>query len=145
MNIYFSCSLTGGREDERIYGLMVDHLLAKGHEVSTAQLARPEAMEDEKIVAPHVVYQRDIKWLKECDMVIAEVSTPSHGVGYEVAFGLGMGKPVLCCYREGVAVSKMILGNDSPSLELGTYTDSKEAVELLDSFLNQFGKNLSTD
>jgi len=72
--------------------------------------------------------------------MIAEVSTPSHGVGYEVAFGLGMGKPILCCYREGVTVSKMILGNDSPNLELGTYTDSKEAVELLDSFVSEIGK-----
>jgi len=145
MNIYFSCSLTGGREDEEIYGLMVDHLLAKGHEVPTAQLARPEVMEDEKIVAPHVVYQRDIKWVKECDMMIAEVSTPSHGVGYEIAFGLGLGKPVCCCYREGVTVSKMILGNDSPNLQLGTYTDNKQAVELLDSFLDKFSNNLSTD
>ena len=140
MNIYFSCSLTGGRADELVYGLMVDHLLVNGHTVPTAHLARPEVMEVEKVVDPYEVYQRDVKWIEECDAIIAEVSTPSHGVGYEIALGLVLGKPILCCYREGQTVSKMILGNDSPHLSLGTYNDGLQAVKLLDDFLDRFGK-----
>ena len=48
MNIYFSCSITGGREDEDVYQAIVDTLLADGHEVPTAILASSEvvAMED---------------------------------------------------------------------------------------------------
>jgi nucleoside 2-deoxyribosyltransferase len=67
--------------------------------------------------------------------LIAEVSTPSHGVGYEVAFALGLGKPVLCCYRDGAAVSKMITGNDSPGMVVRAYRAESEALKLVDEFL----------
>ena len=137
MNIYFSCSLTGGRDDEEVYGLIVDHLLTKGHEIPTAELARPGIMELEKVVDPDDIYQRDVAWVNGCDAIIAEVSTPSHGVGYEIALGLGLGKPVLCCFREGKTVSKMILGNDLPNLYLGIYENNLQVLDLLDNFLDK--------
>jgi nucleoside 2-deoxyribosyltransferase len=136
MNLYFSCSLTGGRDDETIYGLIVDHLLAAGHEVPTESLARPEIMSEERVIDPRVVYQRDTNWIQECDGVIAEVSTPSHGVGYEIAFALGLKKPVLCCFREGAVISKMITGNSSPGLRVRAYQDTDHALTLVDEFLN---------
>lgn len=135
MNIYFSCSLTGGREYEGIYGLIVDHLVSQGYEVPTAHLAHPEVMAVEKVIDANEVYHRDIEWIDGCDVVIAEVSTPSHGVGYEIAYALGEGKPVLCCYKQGVTVSKMIIGNDSVNLTLGTYENSDQVLDLIDTFL----------
>jgi len=135
VNIYFSCSLTGGRKDERIYAILVEHLLRLGHEVPTAHLARPEVMSAERVVDPNEVYQRDVAWLQACDVVIAEVSTPSHGVGYEIAYALGMEKPVLCLYAQDVAVSKMITGNDSPGIVVQSYGDQKQALEIVNDFL----------
>ena len=55
MKIYFSCSLTGGRNDEAMYGAIVDHLLSQGHDVLTAHLARPEVMALEQVVVPREV------------------------------------------------------------------------------------------
>ena len=136
MKIYFSCSLTGGREDEGIYGLIVDHLISRDHEVLTAHLARPEVMEAEKVVDAHEVYRRDMNWVEECDAFIAEVSTPSHGVGYEIAYALVLGKPVLCCYRQGVTVSKMILGNDSETIVLAAYDLDSSITPIVDNFLD---------
>jgi nucleoside 2-deoxyribosyltransferase len=135
MNIYFSCSLTGGRDDEEVYGLIVNHLVSRGYDVPTEHLARSEVMETEKIIDANEVYRRDIKWIDECDAVIAEVSTPSHGVGYEIAYALGQGKPVLCCYKQGVSVSKMIMGNDTPDLSLGMYEKSSQVLEIVDTFI----------
>lgn len=135
MNVYFSCSLTGGRQDQMIYGQIVDHLVALGHTVPTAHLASADVMNLERIEEPHQIYERDIAWIRECDVLIAEVSTPSHGVGYEVAFALGLGKPVLCCYRAGAAVSKMITGNDSPGMVVRAYRAESEALKLVDEFL----------
>lgn len=135
MNIYFSCSLTGGRSDEGIYMHIVDHLLANGHEVPTAHLARPEVMDLERVVEPNDVYARDVAWIEGCDALIAEVSTPSHGVGYEIALALAEGKPVLCCHRRGVPVSKMITGNDSPGLLVRDYEDEADAQRIIDEFL----------
>jgi hypothetical protein len=141
MNLYFSCSLTGGRDDETIYGLIVDHLLAAGHEVPTAPLAKPEIMSEERVIDPRVVYQRDMEWIQNCDGLIAEVSTPSHGVGYEIAFALGMDKPVLCCFRDGVVISKMITGNSSPGLWVKAYRDMEHALILVDEFLTHLAKS----
>jgi hypothetical protein len=136
MNIYFSCSLTGGRDDEAIYGTIVHHLLDAGHEVPTAHLANPEVMQLEQVVDPYEVYLRDIAWLEGCDCLIAEVSTPSHGVGYEIARVLQLGKPALCCYRKGNKVSKMILGNTSPGLEVYSYQDEGQLISRIDEFLS---------
>ena len=135
MNIYFACSLTGGRQDEAVYKTIVDHLLAGGHEVPTAHLARPEVMDLEKVAAAEAVYQRDVTWIGESEAVIAEVSTPSHGVGFEVGYALSLQKPVLCCYQEGRPVSKMILGNDSPGLTKRSYQDGPGALEVIEEFL----------
>ena len=141
MNIYFSCSLTGGRDDEEIYRAIVEHLHSLGHEVPTAHLALPEAMDLEKIVDPAEVYQRDIAWIQACDGVIAEVSTPSHGVGYEIAYALGLGKPVLCCYRRGVPVSKMLIGNDTAGIMVRSYEDEDDVFAIVDRFLSGLSTN----
>ncbi len=135
MKIYFSCSLTGGRKDEEVYALIVDHLLAAGHEVLTAHLARPEVMARERVVQPQEVFRRDVDWITQCDALVAEVSTPSHGVGYEIAFALGLGRPVLCCYHRGTSVSKMIMGNDSPTLRVVDYQQGSDLPEKIDDFL----------
>ena len=135
MNIYFSCSLTGGRDDEEVYGAIVEHLMAAGHEVPTAHLAHPGVMKLEAIVDAHEVYQRDIEWIQGCDGLVAEVSTPSHGVGYEIAYALTLGKPVLCIHRHGVKVSKMITGNDSSGMRVAAYGGRHEVLESIDRFL----------
>jgi nucleoside 2-deoxyribosyltransferase len=139
MNLYFSCSLTGGRSHEAIYSVIVDHLISQGHEVPTSHLACPEVMRYEDSVNPSDVYQRDITWIQSCDAVIAEVSTPSHGVGYEIAYALSLSKPVLCCYQLGIPVSKMLTGNDSPGIVLNSYRDEAEALAIVDVFLADVG------
>ena len=134
MKVYFSCSLTGGRQDQPMYAALVRHLVAQGHDVLTAHLASAEVMEEEAVVDPLAVYQRDTAWVEACDAMIAEVSTPSHGVGYEIAYALDRHKPVLCCYRAGTRVSKMILGNTVPQIMVKAYRSETEAVEIMDNF-----------
>jgi hypothetical protein len=92
-------------------------------------------MDLERIVDPYEVYARDIAWIQSADVVISEVSTPSHGVGYEVAYALQIGRDVLCCHREGVPVSKMITGNDSPRLTLRAYSSPEDAIRIVDEYL----------
>ncbi len=135
MQIYFACSLTGGREHEGFYGHIVQHLISKGCQVPTAHLADPGVMELEKVVDPVEVYERDVAWIRESDALIAEVSTPSHGVGYEIGYALALGKPVLCCHRREVAVSKMILGNRDANLRVRAYDDEAELFQVVDEFL----------
>lgn len=139
MIIYFSCSLTGGRDDEHVYAAIVNHLETLQHEVPTAHLSRPEVMELEKVVEPRQVFLRDMAWIEGCDAVVAEVSTPSHGVGYEIACALALEKPVLCLHRAGVPVSKMITGNNAPGLMVRPYHDDAEALSFMETFLIRLG------
>lgn len=87
------------------------------------------------MVSAEDVYTRDVRWITECDFLLAEVSTPSHGVGYEIGYALSLGKKVLCLYRKERKVSKMILGNPHPQLTIHTYEDPDQAVQLLTTYL----------
>ncbi len=137
MNIYFACSITGGREFESTYQHIVAALTVDGHEIPTSHLAQAEVMENERAFTPQYVYERDVNWIKNCDVLIAEVSVPSHGVGYEIAFALGIGKPVLCIYQQGRKVSKMITGNPDPALLVKSYSNLEEAISLARGFLKE--------
>jgi nucleoside 2-deoxyribosyltransferase len=138
MNIYFACSITGGREFESVYQSIVRVLMEDGHGVPTAHLAESGVVMREAIITPQEVYARDIAWIRACDVLIAEVSVPSHGVGYEIGFSLSLGKPVLALYQNGRKVSKMISGNPAPSLSVKAYETPEDAVVQTREFLNKY-------
>ena len=136
MNIYFACSITGGREFESVYQEIVTALIKDGHEIPTSHLAKSEVVENEQRLAPRDVYERDINWIKNCDVLIAEVSVPSHGVGYEIGFSLKIGKPVLCLHQKERKVSKMIIGNPDQALTVLAYSNVEEAISQAQIFLH---------
>lgn len=131
MNIYFACTITGGRQFQPVYAALTRALLDAGHVVPTAHLAEPGVLDEERVIDPAEVYSRDAAWIRACDLLVAEVSVPSHGVGYEIGLALSLGKPVLCLYQRGRAVSKMITGNPDPNLRVRTYEHARQAVGVL--------------
>lgn len=129
MNIYFACSITGGRQFESVYQAIVKALTGDGHEVPTAHLAESSVMALEAVIDPHEVYSRDVTWIRASEVLIAEASAPSHGVG--------LGKPVLALYQEGCKISKMISGNPDPKLFIRPYQNPEHAIEQIRKFLLQ--------
>ena len=85
------------------------------------------------------VFQRDIKWIEKSNVMIAEVSGPSLGVGFEISYALYMREiPVLALYNADVEnVSAMITGCDSELLYIKTYHNERELDEIIKSFLKQ--------
>ena len=136
MNIYFACSITGGREFESTYQEIVAALTGDGHEIPTSHLVQSEVVEKERLLTPQNVYERDVNWIKNCDIVIAEVSVPSHGVGYEIAFALNIGKPVLCIHHKDRKVSKMITGNPDSNLTVQAFDAVEDAISHARVFIN---------
>ena len=137
MKIYFACSITGGREFERIYQDLMAALLGDGHEIPTAHLAESNVIALEAVTPAREVYERDVIWIRKADVLIAEVSAPSHGVGYEIGFALQVGKPVLCIHQEGRKISKMINGNPHPRLTVQAYREPQEAIRLAREFIDK--------
>lgn len=84
------------------------------------------------------MYTWDVKWIRASDLLIAEVSIPSHGVGYEIGFTLGAGKPVLALHEQGRNVSKMISGNPDANLQVKSYCEAQEGIQMMREFLASF-------
>ena len=145
MKIYFACSISGGRQDEGVYQHLVSLLLDMGIEVPTAHIAETGIEEIDAHEEPNDIYQRDVDWIRESDLLIAEVSTPSHGVGYEIGFALDLGKPVLCLHNRKIVVTKMISGNPDPLLSIMAYDDLAEAEGILHNYLAGIRKDLRLD
>lgn len=137
MNIYFACSITGGRDFEPVYQTIMAALLADGHIVPTAHLADSKVKALEAVASPREVYERDVAWIRACQALVAEVSTPSHGVGYEIAYALSIAKPVLCIYQDGQPISKMLSGNSDQRLQVHSYGNSDAAIAVIRSFLSK--------
>jgi hypothetical protein len=113
--IYFSGSISGGREDVALYRRIVEALERDGHRVLAGAVASESVGAAGESLAPRDIFTRDMAWLGEATMVVAEVSTPSTGVGYEIAVARYLRRiPVICLYRPGrtARCSAMIAGDD---------------------------------
>src|SRR3989344_5963732 len=135
LKIYFAASIRGGRELQPVYEEIVTFLETKG-KVLTEHL-RDKALTDqgEQGITTQQIYERDMKFLQEANVMIAEVTVPSLGVGYEIACAQELGKPVLCLYYPvtGKSLSAMILGNTA--LVVKEYRTLEEAKKEIEEFL----------
>jgi nucleoside 2-deoxyribosyltransferase len=136
MKIYFACSISGGRQDEGVYQKMVQVLLSMGMDVPSAHISETGIEQIDGLEEASDIYQRDVNWIEESDLLIAEVSTPSHGVGYEIAYALNLSKPVFCLYNQGEVVSKMITGNSHSLLTVSSYQDWPDAENKLKEYIS---------
>ena len=135
MKIYFSCSIRGVRHDPETPQLLIDHLKSHG-EVLTEHIGQVTE-EFEADISEVEIFKRDVAWLQETDVVVAEVTGPSLGVGYEIGIAETLGKPILCLYEEtGKKISAMILGNEG--LILRGYRELSEVYAYIDEFLNSY-------
>ena len=134
--VYFAGSIRGGRQDAARYHEMIRFL--KRHVCvlteHVGELALQETSKDQEI------YAQDIAWLREAELVIAECSCPSTGVGYELAYAQWLGIPVHVLYdaRKG-ELSAMLNGN--PYMRIHPYASEDEIPEILEGILiASFGK-----
>lgn len=133
LKIYFSGSIRGGRGDAQLYHDLIEYLKTFGN-VLTEHIGRIDLV-DEREMPPCQIHDRDLTWLRSADVVIAEVTTPSLGVGYELGRAVEMGKPILSLYRQigDKRLSGMISG--SPGIISVVYTELEEAKIWINGFL----------
>jgi nucleoside 2-deoxyribosyltransferase len=135
LTIYFSGSIAGGRAYLDTYEKIVAYLKKLGHRVPSEHIIHPDVLKRENVFSPEDIYTRDVEWIKESDVVIAEVSNPSLGVGYEISYALRLKKPVLCLFKKGLFISRMITGNTSPGINVIEYTTAEDWKNSITEFL----------
>ncbi len=111
MTIYFAASISGGRGDQAVYKQIID-LLKQHGTVLTEHFGDATLTSAGENLSDGVIHDRDLEWLRSSDVLIAEVTTPSLGVGYEIGRAAEWGKRVICLYRPsaGRRLSGMIAG-----------------------------------
>lgn len=134
MKIYFAGSIRGGREDKDLYLQLIRHLSKYGTVLTEHVGDKNLTSIGDDGPSDDWIYNRDMNWLKEADIVVAEVSTPSLGVGYEIARAELMDKKMLCLYRDkqNKILSAMISGNSH--LKLVRYETLTDAIASIDDF-----------
>jgi 2'-deoxynucleoside 5'-phosphate N-hydrolase len=137
MKIYFAGSIRAGREHAAVYEEMITWLRSFGEVLTehVGNIALSEKGDDGP--SDRYIHDRDMAWLSACDLVVAEVSSPSLGVGYELGWAVALKKPVLCLYRNvsGRPMSAMIAG--STGIQTLAYSDMEEARRIMGEFISE--------
>lgn len=139
MKIYFAGSITGGRDDKDLYFEIIK-VLGNFGTVLTEHIGNANLTSQGEAAlgrTPEYIFSRDVAWVAEADVLVAEVTVTSLGVGYELGFAESLGKPILCLYRkaEGRHLSSMITGNSKLKVEY--YQNVEELPEVFEKFFDE--------
>ena len=134
MTIYFAGSIRGGRGDQAIYEAIIARLRHYGT-VLTEHVGDVNLLLGGENAADCDVHDRDLAWLRSADVLVAEVTTPSLGVGYEIGRAVEWGTRVICLYRtsDGRRLSGMIAG--CRNLTVHEYSHVNEVERILEKAL----------
>jgi len=140
MKIYFGFTVAGDRSSVVTARKIVELLAEMEHEVLTRHLIRDDAWEADRAISPQEVYLRDVTWLEQCDVFMAEVSGSSFGLGFETGYLLGATtKKVILFYRQDVEkkISLMITGITHRNCRLVPYSHFDEIEDWIMYNLSQ--------
>ena len=129
--VYFAGSIRGGREDAELYHRIIEYIqrrdLVLTEHVGDLSLSKTECHPDHD----EAIYDQDTAWLRSADVVIAECTTPSLGVGYELAYAEAHGIPVHIFYNQNRTKLSAMLAGDG-YFQIHPYTSEDEIYPILD-------------
>ncbi|MGV8142292.1 MAG: nucleoside 2-deoxyribosyltransferase [Candidatus Pacearchaeota archaeon] len=136
MKIYYAASIASLNGDPHFNELVINYLKKHGTVVSEL-LFKPNYRANETLDSLGI-HDRDLNWVKESDVIVADVSVPSLGVGYELAHAKLWGKKVICLCdtRKCIRLSPMIEGHGK--YEVIKFSDTDEALKAMDALFNSF-------
>ena len=137
--VYFAGSIRGGREDAAVYKRIIDYINATDtvltEHIGLGSLSVKARTKEDDV---HI-YKRDTEWLRSSDVLIAECTNPSHGVGYELAYAEARNIPVYIFYDKSKAnISAMLNGN--AYFKVYPYENEAEIYSVLYEILGKQGK-----
>jgi hypothetical protein len=137
VNIYLACTVRGDRGAVAVARALADAFEAMGHTVLTRHLLEDGVESAESALTERAVFERDMARLSAADLLVAEASGSSYGVGFEVGYVLGRsdltGQRVLLVYEAGrvALVSRLISGNVHPRCTTYAYRDARDLLRFV--------------
>ena len=134
MKIYLGFTVAGSRSSVEAAKKILNVLQSLGHEVLTSHLVRADAWEADRSVTPQKIFARDMAWLAQCELFVAEVTGSSFGLGFETGYLLGAtAKKTILFFERDAAhrISLLITGNTHANCVLAPYSQLRELEELV--------------
>ncbi len=133
--IYFAGSIRGGRVDAALYKRVISYMKNMGHEVLTEHVGGSNlCLVEQGRDRDAAIYEQDTAWLRQSDVVIAECTCPSLGVGYELAYAERFEIPVHIFYNPAKCALSAMLTGDS-YFHIHPYQEEEEILATLDLVL----------
>jgi nucleoside 2-deoxyribosyltransferase len=145
MTIYLACTVRGDRGAVAALRSLVTSLENAGHTILTKHLLDDNVEGAESALTERAVYERDIEWLEACDVLIADASGSSFGVGFEVGYVLGRSdrtdQRVVLLYRgdRRDQISRLIVGNGHSRCRVVAYDNGMELAASVLSLIEARG------
>jgi nucleoside 2-deoxyribosyltransferase len=141
VTIYFAFTVRGNRNALAAGRAVCDLLQRCGQTVLTTHLVGDDPDETETSLTEGDVYARDIGWLESADLLIAEASGSSFGVGFEVGYVLGRSdrtaQRVLLLFDAArrPVISRIITGVSHPACTVREYTGVEDLLRIVEDYL----------
>ena len=143
VKIYLACTVRGDRGAVAALRQVADLLEGAGHIVLTRHLLDDDVDASESALTERDVFVRDMEWLTSADVLIADASGSSYGVGFEVGFVLGRSdrtdQRVLLLYNAArqSSISRLIVGTNHPHCTVHAYRDAHDLLPAVTHFMAQ--------
>jgi nucleoside 2-deoxyribosyltransferase len=134
MKIYLGFTVAGNRSSIGAAKKILEVLQSLGHEVLTSHLVSEDAWEADRRVPPQRIFARDMEWLAQCDLFVAEVTGSSFGLGFETGYLLGATTKKTVLFFERAAehrISLLVTGNTHPNCIVVPYSSLEELEGLV--------------
>jgi 2'-deoxynucleoside 5'-phosphate N-hydrolase len=141
VTIYLACTVRGDRGAIAAVRSVADFLERQGHSVLTRHLLTDDVDDAESAMSEQDVFERDMRWLIAADLLIAEASGSSFGVGFEVGYVLGRaeqtGQRVLLLHHASrrAQISRLVTGNSHPRCTSYAYRDTDDLLVVVGRFM----------
>ena len=132
--VYFACSILGGG-DTSTYMSIIDAIKESGGEVLSEIFVHDVINYGGSPLPADEIHTRDVQMIQDSDIMIAEVTNPSLGVGYELAYAESLKRPILCLFNasSGKKLSAMVRGNSYNTI--AEYSDLQYIKDAVQSFI----------
>ncbi len=140
MIIYCAGPIKGNTDFKDNYSKVVEIVESLGH---TALSEMSKKFHSSIPLSSKQIYARDMKWLEGSRLMIAEISGPSLGVGFEIAYALFVKKiNVLAVFSSDAPnISSMVTGCNNQKLLVSRYNDPDDLTKIIKDFIEKNSSN----